>query len=78
MEHLKIGTQNTPPMQRTAISSVEVTFAICIALALGVWTLLGLFDSGQAGRGLVLVAVGLFAIATAVWSRIRRKRDEEL
>jgi hypothetical protein len=65
-------------MKRTAISSVEATFVICIALALGIWTVLGFLDSGQAGRGLVLVAVGLFAIATALWSRLRRKKDEDL
>jgi hypothetical protein len=65
-------------MQRTAVSSVEVTFVICIALALGIWTVLGFYYPGQAGRGLVLIAVGLFAIATVVWSRLRKKKDEDL
>jgi hypothetical protein len=63
---------------RQAVSSVEVTFGLCVALALGVWAATGFYDPGQAGRGLVLIAVGLFALATAVWSRVRRKRDDQL
>ena len=65
-------------MQRTAVSSVEVIFGLCIALVLGVWAAFGFFDPGQVGRGLVLISVGLFGVTTALWSRLRRKRDEEL
>jgi hypothetical protein len=65
-------------MQRSAVSSVEATFVVCIALALGIWAVLGFYDPGQTGRGLVLIAVGLFAATTAVWSRLRKKKDEEL
>ena len=39
-----------PTMRRTAVSSVEVTFVVCIALALGIWALLGFYRRrGQAG-----------------------------
>jgi len=65
-------------MRRSAVSSVEVTFGFCVALALAIWAAFGFYDPGQAGRGLVLIAVGRFAVATAVWSRVRRKKDEEL
>jgi hypothetical protein len=65
-------------LRRSAVSSVEVTLALCIALAVGIWTVLGLYGSGQAGRGLVLIAVGLFAIATTIWSRLRTKAEEDL
>jgi len=65
-------------MRRTAVSSVELTFGLCIALVLGIWAAFGFYDPGQAGRGLVLIVVGLFGVTTAVWSRLRRKKDEEL
>ena len=65
-------------MHRAAVSSVEVTFLVCIALTLVIWTALGFYYPGQASRGLVLIAVGLFAVAMAAWSRLRRKRDEDL
>ncbi|HYR04302.1 MAG TPA: hypothetical protein VEO75_02855 [Nitrososphaerales archaeon] len=65
-------------MPRNAVSSVEVTLVVCIALALGIGTVLGLRDAGQGGRGLVFLAVGLFAVTMAVWSRLRRKKDEDL
>jgi hypothetical protein len=65
-------------MQRTAVSSVGVTLAVCMALALGIWTVLGFYGSGQTGRGLVLIAVGLFALTMAVWSRLRGTKDEDL
>ena len=65
-------------MHRTAVSSTEVTLLVCIALALGIWTVLGFYNSGQTGRGLVLIAVGLFAVTMAVWSRLRRTKDEDL
>ena len=75
---LKISFAERPMMQKTAVSSVEVTFVLCIALALAIWMVLGFYDPGQAGRGLVLIAVGLFAVSTAVWSRFRRKKDADL
>ncbi len=65
-------------MGRNAVSSVEVTFGLCVALALGIWAASGFYSPGQMGRGLVLIAVGLFALVTAIWSRLRRKKDEEL
>lgn len=73
--------------QRRALSSVAVTFVACIALALVIWALLSFYDPGLIGAGgnqmlsaraLTFLALGLFAAATAVLSRIRRKRDEEL
>jgi len=65
-------------LPRLAVTSVEVTFVVCIAVALGVWTVIGSYYPGQTGRGLVLIAVGIFALATAVWSRVRGKKDEDL
>ncbi len=65
-------------MQRAAMSSAGVTLAVCIVVALGIWTVLGLYDSSQGGRGVVLLSVGLFAVAAAVGSHIRAKRDEDL
>jgi hypothetical protein len=65
-------------MHRTAVSSVEVTIVVCVVLTLGVWTVLGLYDLGQTGRGLVLTTMGLFALTTAFWSQLRKKKDEDL
>jgi hypothetical protein len=74
-------------MRRTALSSVGVAVVVSVALAVGIWAALGLYDPGQAGlgsqglgaaRGLVLIAVGLFAAIMATWSRLRKKRDEDL
>jgi hypothetical protein len=84
---LKMRLGLCPCMRREAVSSVAVTLLACIALALGIWTLLGLYDPGLTSSGgsgtlsariLVFLALGLFAAATAIWSRLRRKKDEEL
>jgi len=73
--------------KRRALSSVGVAVVLSIALALGIWAALGAFAPGQVGfgsqglgaaRGLVLIAVGVFAVTTAVWSRLRRKNDSDL
>jgi hypothetical protein len=72
---------------RTALSSVGVAVVLSISLALGIWAALGVFAPGQAGfgsqgvgaaRGLVLIAVGIFAVTMATWSRLRRTRDSDL
>jgi len=69
------------------LSSVAVAVAFSVALALVIWGALGIYDPGSAGfgiqglgagRGLVLIAVGVFASTMAAWSRLRRKRDEDL
>lgn len=65
-------------MARKAVSSVEATLVVCMVLAVGISTVFGFYNQGQAGRGLVLIALGLFALATAVWSRLRQSRDEDL
>jgi hypothetical protein len=74
-------------MKRSAVSSVSAAIVVSVALALGIWAALGVYDPGQAGlgsqglgagRGLVLIAVGVFAAIMAVWSRLRPKRDEDL
>jgi len=65
-------------MPRNAVSSIEITLVVCIVLAVGIWTILGFGGSAQGGRGLVLIAVGLFALTMAAWSRLRRKKDEDL
>jgi len=51
---------------------------VCIVLAVGISAVFGFYSQGQAGRGIVLIALGLFAVATAAWSRMRQKRDEDL
>jgi len=60
---------------------------VSIVLALVVWAAIGVYDPGQAGlgseglgtgRGLVLIAVGLFAATMAVWSRLHMRKDEDL
>jgi len=74
-------------MPRTALSSVAAAVIVSIALALGIWAALGVYDPGKAGlgsqglgsaRGLVLIAVGLFAATMAACSRLRRTKDEDL
>ncbi|MDA4116284.1 MAG: hypothetical protein OK442_06995 [Thaumarchaeota archaeon] len=64
-----------------------VSAIVSIGLALGIWAALGALDPGQAGfgsqgvgasRGLVLIAVGVFALTTAAWSRLRSTIDSEL
>jgi hypothetical protein len=74
-------------LKRPALSSVGVAVVFSIALALGIWAALGAFAPGQAGfgsqgvgaaRGLVLIAVGVFAVTMALWSRLRRKSDSDL
>ena len=74
-------------MRRKAVSTVAVTFVLCIVLALGIWALVGFLDPALTGgsgssmisaRILIFLALGLFAVATAIWSRVRRKRDEDL
>jgi quinol-cytochrome oxidoreductase complex cytochrome b subunit len=76
-----------PWARRAALSSVAIILVICVVLALGIWTLIGSYDPKLTGAGgnqmlsariLIFLALGLFAVVTAVWSRIRRKRDEEL
>jgi len=72
---------------RSAVSSVGASVVLSVGLALGLWAALGAVDPGQVGfgsqgvgasRGLVLIAVGVFAVTTAAWSRLRSKRDSEL
>jgi hypothetical protein len=79
--------RRTSTLKRPALSSVGAAVVFSIALALGIWTALGVFAPGQAGfgsqgigaaRGLVLIAVGVFAVTMAAWSRLRRKRDFDL
>jgi hypothetical protein len=74
-------------VDRTAISSVGAAIVFSIAIALVIWAALGVYDPGQAGfgsqglgaaRGLVLIAVGVFAATMAVWSRLRKRKDEDL
>jgi len=74
-------------MQRAALSSVGVAVVVSIILALVVWAAIGVYDPGHAGlgsqglgsgRGLVLIAVGLFAVTMAVWTRLRKTKDEDL
>jgi len=73
--------------KKAALSSVGVAAGLSIALALGIWAALGAYYPGEAGfgsqglgaaRGLVLIAVGAFALTMAVWSSLRRKRDQDL
>jgi hypothetical protein len=72
---------------RIAVSSVGAALVVSVGFALGIWAALGAFFPGQAGfgsqglgasRGLVLIAVGLFAVTMALWSRLHSKSDEEL
>lgn len=72
---------------RSAVSSTGASVVLSIGLALGIWAALGAADPGQAGfgsqgvgasRGLVLIAVGVFAVTTAAWSRLRSKSDSQL
>jgi hypothetical protein len=74
-------------MHRTAISSVQVAIVMSISVALAIWTLLGLYYPGQVGFGsgglfsgriLAALAAGIFVVSVAVWSRLRKKKDEEL
>ena len=74
-------------MQRGALSSVAVAAVVSIILALVAWVAIGLVDPGQAGfgsqglgsgRGLVLIAVGVFAATMAVWTRVHRRKDADL
>ena len=60
---------------------------VSVGLALGIWAALGAVDPGQVGfgsqgvgasRGLVLIAVGIFALTMAAWSRLRSRTDSEL
>jgi len=68
--------------KRRALSSIGAAVVLSIGLALAIWTGLGAVDPGLAGvgaaRGLVLIAVGVFAVTTAAWSRLRSKRDSQL
>jgi hypothetical protein len=72
---------------RHALSSVGAAALFSIGLAVGAWAVLGALDPGQAGfgsagvgagRGLVMIAIGAFAVTTAAWSRFRSKSDSEL
>ena len=74
-------------MDRAKISPIGVAAFASIVLALVVWAALGVLDPGEAGfggqglgssRGLVLIAVGLFALTVAAWSRLNRKKDSEI
>jgi hypothetical protein len=62
---------------------VGAAVVFSIALSLGIWAALGFFigfgsEGLGAGRGLVLIAVGVFAVTMAAWSRVRSKIDSEL
>ncbi len=69
-------------MRRKAVSSVLVAAIISIILALGIWGVLGVYAPAQGGlftaRILVVLAFVLFAATLAVWSRIRKKSDQDL
>ena len=74
-------------MPRVALSSVAVAAVVSIILALVVWVAIGVLDPGQAGfgsqglgsgRGLVLIAVGVFAATMAAWARLHRRKDSDL
>jgi len=69
-------------MRRRAVSPVGVAAALSIAVALGIWAAMGEsgFDSQGLGaaRGLVLIAVGVFALTTFAWSRLHTRKDEAL
>jgi hypothetical protein len=86
VELLKESQAQRRSVQRKALSSVGVAVVVSIALALLVWAAIGVIDPGQAGfgsqglgsgRGLVLIAVGVFAATMAVWSRLHRKNDAD-
>jgi len=55
---------------------------ISLAFAIGVWAILTLYDPGQkifaSPRTLVFVGIGVFAVTMAVWSRLHKKKDQEL
>ena len=74
-------------MHRTALSSVQVAIVMSISVALAIWTLLGFYYPGQVGFGsgglssariLAALAAGIFVVSVAVWSRLRKKKDEDL
>jgi len=74
-------------MRRRAVSSVGIATVVSITLALGIWTALGVIFPGQgnfssggagAGRGPILIAVGVFALTMFGWSRLHSRRDEDL
>jgi hypothetical protein len=84
---LKKSLKQSHGMKRTALSSVQVAIVISISLALAIWTLLGVYYPGQIGFGsgglfsariLAALAGGAFVVSMAVWSRLRRKKDEDL
>jgi hypothetical protein len=87
LQKVKIRWPKRPSMQRAALSPIGVAAFASVVLALLAWAALGLVDPGQVGfgaqglgssRGLVLIAVGLFAVTVASWSRLTRKNDAEL
>ena len=59
--------------KRRAVSSVGAAAAFSIAVALATWAAMAQVGLGTQGlgaaRGLVLVAVGVFAVTLALWSR---------
>jgi hypothetical protein len=62
--------------KRRAVSPVGAAAAFSIAVALATWAAMAQVGLGTQGfgaaRGLVLVAVGVFAVTLAVWSRLKR------
>jgi hypothetical protein len=69
-------------MRRRAVSPVGVAAAFSVAVALGIWAAMGEARLGGQGpwaaRGLVLIAVGVFALTTFAWSRLHTTKDEAL
>ncbi|HUH99960.1 MAG TPA: hypothetical protein VLY65_02855 [Nitrososphaerales archaeon] len=70
-------------MGRASVSPVLAAAVLSMALALAVWTLIGLYAPEEASgpfsaRILVLIALAFFVVALAGWSRLRGKRDHEL
>jgi hypothetical protein len=65
-----------PLTKRRAVSSVGAAAVFSVAVALAAWAAMlqvGLGSQGLgAARGLVLIAVGVFAVTLTVWSRLKR------
>lgn len=62
--------------KRRAASTVGAAAVFSIAVALATWAAMAQVGLGSQGlgaaRGLVLIAVGVFALTLAVWSRLRK------
>jgi hypothetical protein len=66
----------------SGLSAVHVALIVSVASVFGIWTLLGIYDPSLTGlasvRLMVLAGAGFFAGTMAVFSRLRKKKEEEL